>query len=327
MVPAFLALVLALTQPPPGAALVCLRPVVELGEVRAGPPLRQRFILTNRGPDTLALTATRTSCHCLEPRLSPTTLPPGASAELELEVNTLSPLEGHNAWRVSVGYRPVGSAEPEQTLELRIQARLVRELTIEPAALRLRVAAGATHDVTITDRRAEPLRLTDVRTTSFALRAELLGDWRGGPGAWVRQVRLTVAETAAIERDEALLLYADDPVYREIKLGVTLEPPAGGGVTAVPAEVTFRPVAGQAVVTALVRLRDATGRPVRVAAAEADQPQVECLTADGPGAMSTLKLRCRGAAANVSGSIRVRLREPDGLTVTIPWRVETSPQN
>src|SRR5919204_1202654 len=124
-------LLLALTlaqNPPAGPALDCPQPVVDLGEVRAGPPVRRCFTLTNRGPVPLALTATRTSCHCLEPRLEPATLAPGGTAELELEVNTLSPLEGVNAWRVMVGYRPAGSSEPEQGLELRIQARLVREL-------------------------------------------------------------------------------------------------------------------------------------------------------------------------------------------------------
>src|SRR5438067_4208615 len=95
-----LLIALTFTQTPPGGPVLdCPQPVVDVGEVRAGPPLRRRFTLTNRGPVPLALTATRTSCHCLEPRLSPNTLPPGGTAELDLEVNTLSPLEGANAWR------------------------------------------------------------------------------------------------------------------------------------------------------------------------------------------------------------------------------------
>jgi Protein of unknown function (DUF1573) len=313
--------VLALTQPPTAApALDCPQPLIDRGEVRAGPVLRQRFTLVNRGPLPLDVVAVRASCHCLEPRLSARQLAPGATADLDFEVNTLSPAEGAHAWRVAVGYRPTGTDIPDRTLELTVTARLVREVSIEPAELRLRVAAGAVQDVTVTDRRAEPLHLTGVHTTAPELRADLAGDWQGGPGHWTRTVRLTVASAPPGSVAAALLLSSDDPDYRELKLSVTLDAPAAG-VTALPAEVTFRPVPGQAVLTALVRLRDAAGRPVRVADALADDPHIECRWADGPGDLATLKIQYRGTPpAGARGSVRVRLAALEGQTVAVPWR-------
>jgi hypothetical protein len=298
-------------QPP--APLGCDRPRIDRGEVRGGPPLVQGFTLVNRGPVPLTLSAARGSCGCLEPRLSRSELPPGETAEMELEVNTLTQGPGPHCWHVHVGFAPVGHPDDIANLELELRARLTGELTVEPASLQLLVGSGVTSQLTITDRRPKPLNLSAVRTTDPALTAELTGPWRRENDAWVCAVRLAAGGGAAGRRDCLVLLDSDDPDYRTLKVPVTLDRRPTAGVTATPPAVHF---AGSPSV--LVYLRDAGGRPVRVAGVDCDAPAVECKWADGPDAWSTLRLRLTGGHLSAPATVRVRLREPAGAAVTVP---------
>jgi hypothetical protein len=317
----FLALAVGTGEP----SLTCDRPRIDRGEARGGPPLVQRFTLTNHGPVTLALSAARGSCGCLEPRLSRAELPPGESADLELEVNTLTQGPGPHCWHVHVGYSPVG-AGPDPTaagdLELELLARLTGEVTVEPASLRLVIGSGVTHTLALTDRRPTPLNLTGVSATGPGLRAELAGPWRSVNGAWVRTVRLEAAgEGPAGHLDAAVLLTSDDPEYRLLKVPVSMER-RPSGVSAAPATVHFSPEPGRPTPAVLIYLRDAAGRPVRVASAECASPAVECRWADGPDTWATLRLRLVGDRPPAGPtSVRVRLREPAGDEVTVPVSV------
>jgi hypothetical protein len=307
-------------QPP--ALLACDRPRIDRGEVRGGPPLVQRFSLSNRGPLPLALAAARGSCGCLEPRLSRQTLDPGETAELELEVNTLTQPPGPHCWHVRVGYAPVLAGVPDPSaggdLELELRARLTGELTVSPASLHLLVGSGVTSSLTLTDRRPAPLNVTAVRTTDAGLRAEFEGPWRSENGAWVRRVHLAAGGGPAGHHDCLVLLDSDDPEYRTLKVPVALERRPTAGVTATPAAVHFAAPARGATPSALVYLRDAGGRAVRVEGVDCDAAGVACGWADGPDAWSTLKVRLTGDRPSAPATIRVRLREPAGETVTIP---------
>src|SRR5262249_40528726 len=144
-------------------------------------------------------------------------LAPGASAELEMRINTLGQPAGPNAWSVRVAFADDSGSAGER--EFRLTARLVRELTVEPAMLVLVLGdKKLTRDLTLTDRRARPLELTAVKTTSERLRAELAGPWRRDGDVWVRTVRVEVSGGERCDAD--VVLYADDPEYRELRVPV-----------------------------------------------------------------------------------------------------------
>src|SRR5919198_3882141 len=114
------------------ADLFCPRPVVELGEVRSGVPLAQRFTVVNRGREVVEVTDVRPSCGCLAPRLEPRRLRPREEGLLLLEINTLTQPEGPHAWRIAVRYRGAGQ---EGELALFVYARVVAEVSLHPPML------------------------------------------------------------------------------------------------------------------------------------------------------------------------------------------------
>src|SRR5262249_46320710 len=144
--------------------LFCPEPVVERGTVRGGPLLTQRFTLTNRGAAIVDIVEARVSCGCLTPKLSARWLQAGESATLDLEIGTISQPDGANLWSVHVLAEPA-SGQP-QRLDLQVKANLVREVSLEPSAIRLFGGPGLTHEITLTDRRAKPFEIVAVRSSS-----------------------------------------------------------------------------------------------------------------------------------------------------------------
>ena len=59
----------------PGDPLVATERIVNRGEVRIGPPLTQRYVLTNRGASPLTITNVTSTCGCLKPNLERRELP------------------------------------------------------------------------------------------------------------------------------------------------------------------------------------------------------------------------------------------------------------
>src|SRR5581483_5748742 len=100
------------------------------------------------------------------------TYQPGEAGEVFLEIDTLSQSAGPNAWRAVVRYR-TGDADPEAVLLIR--AQLVREITVEPAALDLNVTANGQlrAEIVVTDLRPRPFSVTRAATSSLKLKAEV----------------------------------------------------------------------------------------------------------------------------------------------------------
>src|SRR5262249_34227598 len=104
-----LALVLAPADAPSNA-LDAPAPVADVGDARAGIPLMHAFHIINRGSIPLTITdVAAVGCACIQPRINVQTLPPGRSAEVRVEVNTLAQPAGPSSWKVAVRYR----AQPE----------------------------------------------------------------------------------------------------------------------------------------------------------------------------------------------------------------------
>jgi hypothetical protein len=292
-------------------------PRIDLGEVRAGPSLVQRFPLVNDGPQALEITEAKASCGCLKPRLSKQVLNPGEQSWVEVEVNTLSQPAGPNAWRVDLKYR-IGDQQAKAAVL--ITATLSKELSVEPAALTISTDQAIMHEICVTDLRVRPLTVTAVSASSPHLYVTLQPPCRDPQGHQVRIIKLEVAADYPEGRhDEVISLYTDDPAYAELKVNATISKRARQRIAATPAEVTLSAPAGEPLPSRIVLIRDSENQKVVIEQVTADDPGIVCRWAQGPDNMATVRIQADAARlATASGKVQVHVSSPAEQVVTIP---------
>jgi hypothetical protein len=301
------------------ADLAFANPAVDVGEVRSGTPLRQRFAFDNRGPEAVEITDLRASCGCVRPVLTKRSYAPGDSGELTLEVRTLSEPAGQHTWRLQVAYRTGGKTA---TAELNIIGRLVTEVTVQPALLTISTERSAAHGITLTDLRDRPLSVTGVHTSSRHLTGEVRQTTIDGAGHRVIHVGLLLAADCPEGRsEETVALLTDDPDYRELTVPVVVVKRPRRGVTASPAAVSLAAARGQAVPSRIVLLRPAGSGAVAVERVEGDDPAVVCTWAAGPDDCATVRVsidRTKLPADGLRSAIHIHVSKPAPETVTVP---------
>jgi Protein of unknown function (DUF1573) len=315
--PLVVMVVLALPTASVRADLHFTRPQIHRGIVRSGLPLRHRFAFTNPGPGAVTILGLRASCGCLAPRLDRPghTYQPGEHGEILIDVQTLSQPAGPNTWRVEVLYQAEGQ---ERTTTLELRAELLREVQIEPATLTLYTSGALAHEVTVTDLRPRALRVVGASTSCTHLAARVLPN-EGMPG--VHRVRIEVTPSLPQGRHaEVLTIVTDDPVYRELRVPVTVVKRPRQGVRASPSSISIAMLKGQPAPSRIVLLRPNGDGEVEVDRVETDNPAVTCHWAKGPGKMATLKVGVDHARVQGSfrSTVRVHVRQPAPCVLTIP---------
>lgn len=319
------ALLAALAGTAARAELRFAHPQAEAGEVHSGAPLAQRFDFVNDGPTPAVVTEVRASCGCLAPRLEPagTSLPhtyrPGEQGTLLLEVNTLSQGPGIHVWSLSVLYEADG--RPHET-DLRLSARVVTEVTVQPAELTVFADAAVRHEIVLTDLRPQPLRVTEVRSTSPQVTGRLTDQSQDAAGHRVCRVRLEVSgDYPEGRRQEIVDLVTDDPTYRDLRVPLTVVKRGRQRLAAAPNPVALFAAPGQEVPSRVVLVRDADDQPVVVGRVEADDPAVTCRWAPGPNRLATVKVhvdRSRVRGGSLQTAIHVHISKPVEETLTVP---------
>jgi hypothetical protein len=296
-------------------------PIFDAGEVRAGAPLSHEFTFRNRGPDAVEIINLESSCGCLTPRLEKRRYEPGERGSIGLEVNTLSPAPGPHTWQVKLSCR---SGETVTEIPLRLTARLVREIIVEPAAVTLFVDGTVQTQLHVTDLRPHSLEILQVHTTSPALQAQLIGQQPDGNGRPTRRIELTVSsEFPEGRHEETLTLYTDDPAYREIRVPVTVVKRSPQRVTATPSRVEL----SARLPARMLLIRDRENQDVELESATADNPAITCRWAKGPGVMSTLKIQYDTQISSIpklQTTIRVQVAKPTREVIVIPVTVSTA---
>jgi hypothetical protein len=298
--------------------------VVDLGEIKAGAALTQRFELRNQGSDPVAIADISVGCGCQKHRLSRAVVPPGETAELVFDINTLPQSAGPNAWNATVKFAE--GKQPAQELQLRITAKVVREITVEPVSLFLSIDKETTQAVTVADRRAKPLTVTSARCDCAHIKTQVGSRSATRDGEQTQQVLITVLDSFPPGHSAAnVLLITDDPEYRELTVPIVVSRKTPGQAIASPEQIDLRLARGQTTASGLVRLRDPDDRPVIVDRIESDQSIVRCKWAAGPGSAATLRLGIEtdGKTASGAGSVKVYLKEPKPQVLVIPisWQV------
>ncbi len=305
------------------APLQCTEMVAKKGELKSGPALVHSFELKNCGTGTLTITKVEASCGCLRQTLTSGLLLPAESTKLTIEVNTLTQPAGQNRWQIVVKYKVENSNAPAQTGEilLQITATLTREIIVSPPQLGFSTTSGASQTLTLTDRRAKPLKILKATTSSPFLTAE--------PGPIIDVPREARNQTVVVKlleeaplghRDEAIILLTDDPEYSELRIPVRVLKRAVGGAIATPETVSIRFGQDQSEISTPVQIRSADGKNFSIESAECDHPGVTAKWSMGSGAVGLVRITIAESASTQSGSckVRVKLSESPGQEVVIP---------
>jgi hypothetical protein len=301
------------------AELECAQAVVDKGEVKSGLHLAHRFTLSNRGSEPVEITSVNSSCGCLAPKLENRTLQSGESSELVLEVNTLTQPAGLHSWRITLHYK---SVEAEQDLSLYIRARIVTEISVEPPALAIYTDSAISHEISVIDRRTEPLCVRAVPTSSPYVRTHLGEVRRDSTGHWRRTIQVEVLDTCPEgTHTETLRICTSDPLYSELKVPFTIVKRMRRLVSAAPGSVVLSESADRPLPSRIVLLSTADDRAVHIERVETDHPAIDCSWAQGPGHQATLKIRVdrkQIPGDRLRAAVHVRLNQPSAETITIP---------
>jgi hypothetical protein len=310
---------LAAGVPAARADLFCFQPQVQIGDVRSGVPLAHKFSLVNRGPEGVEITNLRPSCGCLTPQLSQDRLGAGEEGTLVLEVNTLTQPAGPHTWRVQVTYTTGGKVHE---MPLVLQARVLTEVTVQPASLTIFTDAVVVHEVKLIERRDKPLTVTNVRCTSSWVKPQLGQPARDPSGQWSRSIQIDVLPGCPEgRRDETLSILTSDPGYPELRVPMTVIKRSRQQVSVTPATVAWEGPAGQPLPSRTVLLRVQDDQELVVEKVEADHPAVQCHWAAGSKQTVTIKLqldRAKLSGDSLRGVLKVQLQKPAAQTLTVP---------
>jgi hypothetical protein len=311
MSPALTLLLLVAAQPP---GLTVDAAIVDRGDVLGGPVLKQTFRVTNAHPsDTLSLTGLDSTCGCLRRSISRNELKPGETADVTVEINTLTQPDGPQTWLFKLRHRPKDAAkeEPDDEMQLRLKAKLSREVTVSPPMVAITTSTDATTTITLTDKRAKPLSVKALTTTSSLITATLANNQKS--------IELKFAKDfTAGTHDDMLVITTNDPQYSELRVPIQFIKKSAQAVSILPEILDIELTAGKG--SGLVQLRRPDGKALRIASVESKLPGVTVTWSSGSGLAATVKVIVNQSQAGEKGKgeLRVKFTEPAGHERAVP---------
>ena len=92
---------------------------------------------------------------------------------------------------------------------------------VQPAALTLFTEGTLRHEITLTDLRPTPLRITAVQTIIAGVKAHALEPERNAQGQTVTKIIVEAsADLPPGRHEDTLTIFTDDPAYRQLQLPV-----------------------------------------------------------------------------------------------------------
>jgi hypothetical protein len=300
-------------------------PSANRGEIRAGTPLIQKFVLKNQTNRTITIHQLLGGCGCLKPKLSAQAILPNESVSVTMEISTLSQPSGPNRWRMTLKYRLDPTKEDpnpkEMESHLEVRATLIKEVQVEPASLVFVTSDALTKEIVLKDTRAKSLIVKSVQTGLPHLKGELLAPSKDKQGRSVQSIRLSLSgDCPSGHYSEMITLTSDDPDYPEIRIPIQIVKKSPQQVSASPEELLLRLSSTQSTASGIIRLRDNQERQIEIDRVEVDNPSLQFKTASGPGTMATLRIIVDLSKDRRTGEgfVKVHLKSPEKQTVVIP---------
>ena len=308
-----------LVSSPPVAVLVVDRETVDAGVVRSGPLLRQVYRVTN--PSTtlpLQIVGLDGTCGCIRKSFAKSDLKPGETTDVIVEVNTLTQPEGPNTWKTNVRYR-IGSAVVEERLTLELVAKIVKELDVKPPMLAISSEGAAKSTIVLTDRRATPLNVKAITSTSTHLTASVREAKDG-----TISIEVSIAEGVPTgSHDETILITTSDPLYPELRVPVRIIKRSKDAVHALPESLDLRFATESATASGVVQFRRPNAANIQIATATCNGKGVTLKWSAGNGSVATIRatIDLRTAGASGQTTIRVAFSESvsEEMIVPLAW--------
>lgn len=218
-----------LAREPQRPALAFEQYMVDLGEVSPTEEVFARFRFTNIGSSTVTIREWVPSCGCLNPQLGKQVYEPHESGEFRLRVQTANELPGAREYTLTVKYDDV------QPREARLVFRVVLpqdQVIVRPPALIFYQWSDkpTIQDITVTDRRAQPLEVEGVRCSSKAVDVQVGERERDEFGHYRTKVRVTVPGNIPAGRFQAqVTIFTSDPAYHELRVPLIVNSSPGTG--------------------------------------------------------------------------------------------------
>lgn len=296
------------------AQLRFAQPTANLGELRGGPVYQHRFEFVNDSSQPIEIIDLRLGCGCLQPQLDKRIFQAGEKGTLLMHVRTLGQPNGARTWQTHVQYR---LGEKQHEVSLILGATIRNEVTIEPSIVAMTVETTLKQEITFTDHRPLPAKVTNVLASSPAIRVTTQALGNG-----VTKITLEVSGAAltAPRQEETLNIYTDDANYRYLQVPITLSKVSRVAVSATPERIELIGGGSQ-----LVRLRATGDKAVRVEKVDADHAALKCTWAVGPGNDATLKISVDASkltTATSSANVRIHFAKPGAQVLAIAVTIQ-----
>lgn len=305
-----------LVSSPPVAILVADRETVDAGVVRSGPLLRQVYRVTNPSATLpLQIVGLDGTCGCIRKSFAKSDLKPGETTDITVEINTLTQPEGPNTWKTNVRYR-VGSATMEERITLELVAKIVKELEVKPPMLAISSEGAAKSTIVLTDRRATPLTVKAITSTSTYLTANVREAKEG-----TISIEVSIAEGVATgSHDETILITTSDPLYPELRVPVRIIKRSKDAVLALPESLDLHIATESVTASGVVQFRRPNAANIQIATATCTGKGVSLKWSAGSGAVATIRatIDLRTAGASGQTTIRVTFNESTSEEVIVP---------
>lgn len=246
-----------------GAQLTFNPPSVDLGEVKAGQVFSQQAKVTNIGTEPITISDLKSSCGCIQPVLDPTTLPPGATGTLKMQINTISSNPGPTTYGVRLRYQLNGQLREQLYV---LVSHVVQEIVVTPAAVTFIGERPRPQVLTIFDKRSTPIHPVGLETTSPFLAVEWIQPPQADPQPQYA-LQLTVRDgLPAGQHDWEIVIHTKDPAYPALRIPIKITKKAKARYIASPILASLAPGVAP---SRLVTIRDQQGEAVTIERFEA----------------------------------------------------------
>jgi len=194
-------------------------PSIDLGDVKAGQIFAQQIKVKNTSSTPITVQDVKASCGCVRPILEPSTLAPGATGILKLDINTLSSNAGPSTYGIKLRYPESNQLKEQQFI---ITGRIIQEIVVTPTGITSYGEKPRPQTITILDKRATPLRPIKLERTSPYLDVE----WTQ-PAVIEPQpqyaLQVSVREDLPAGRhDHEVVIHTNDPAYPVLRVPISI---------------------------------------------------------------------------------------------------------
>ncbi|MDZ4686007.1 MAG: DUF1573 domain-containing protein [Planctomycetaceae bacterium] len=196
--------------------------LVDLGPVEPSTEVRALFLFENRGDKPVELLKIAPSCGCLEPQVSTRNLAPGATGRMALRMQPANELPGRKEYYADISYSDGQPRDARVTFRVEIPEQ---QLTVRPRALVFYQMSDqpTTQTLTVTDNRAEPVRVLGATVNSPFVQLRLQAE-RTEDGVSQTEFEITVAANLPAGRHEAIIsVETTDPKSPVLRVPLLME--------------------------------------------------------------------------------------------------------